>query len=217
MTATIQANDCMCRFVRDALSSIMQKNTRQLLLLAALLFIVALPAVRAQNEIKYTSCPGCWNPDSLGNHRAVIHFSGSGNMARVIIPWRRRDHSPENKRIILQDAQTGKRILNATTGVITRESGELFFEPVSGAGDYYVYYMPYRNEGRSNYPKGVYLRPDTTASADWLSALSNSAAGRGTADTVAIPVNCRVTGLQSIDDFNSFYPMELIATAKETS
>jgi glycosyl hydrolase family 123 len=208
----------------------MQKNIRQLLLLAALLFTVALPVVRAQNEIKYTSCPGCWNPDSLGNHRAVIHFSGTGNMARVIIPWRRRDHSPENKRIILQDAQTGKRILNATTGVITRESGELFFEPVSGAGDYYAYYMPYRNEGRSNYPKGVYLRSDTTASADWLSALASTAAsitsvaagptldaGRGVSRTVAIPVNCRVTGLQSIDDFNSFYPMELIATAKETS
>ena len=214
----------MCGFVGDALSSIMQKNTRRLLLLAALCFIAALPAVRAQqvkqsqtasftpkgqniaDEIKYTSCPGCWNPDSLGNHRAVIHYVGSGNMARVIIPWRRRDQSPENKRIILQDAQTGKRILNATPVAISRESGEISFEPVSGPGTYYVYYMPYRNEGRSNYPKGVYLRPDTTASGDWLRGLRSG----------TVKVNCIVTDLQSIDDFNSCYPMEVIATAKET-
>jgi Family of unknown function (DUF6067) len=198
----------MYRFVGDALSSIMQKNTRQSLLLAALLFIVALPVVRAQAvtvDIKYTTCPGCWNPDSLGNHREVIRFTGTGNVARVVMPWRRRDHSPENKRIILQDAQTGKRVANATPGTITRESGELFFEPVSGQGTYYAYYMPYRNEGRSNYPKGVYLRPDTTASPDWMRTLTK------------IPVNCTVTGLQSIDDFNSFYPMELIATARETA
>ncbi|GGA99781.1 hypothetical protein GCM10011511_23880 [Puia dinghuensis] len=88
----------------------------------------------------------------------------------------------------------------ATIGPVSRESGELFFQPVSGKGLYYVYYLPYRNEGRSNYPKGVYRQPDTTA------AIPTNA-----------PVNCTVTGFQSIDDFNSFYPMEVIATAQETT
>ncbi|HEY4064870.1 MAG TPA: glycoside hydrolase domain-containing protein [Puia sp.] len=162
-------------------------------------------AVRAQ-EIKYTDCPGCWNADSLGNHRALLHFNGTGNIARVVIPWRRRDNDPAAKRIIVQDAKTGSRIVNAGTGALSRESGEVFFEPVSGKGDYYVYYMPYRNEGRSNYPKGVYWRPDTTASAEWLRRVKAGAGAPG----------CTVVALQSIDAFNSFYPMEVIATAKET-
>ena len=191
----------MTTFVGDALPSIiMQKN------LLLFLFLFALHTVRAQ-EIKYTNCPGQWNTDSLGNHRVQVRFTGSGNIARVVIPWRRRDHSPEGKRIIVQDGQTGKLILNKTTGMISRESGEIWFEPVSGAGVFYVYYMPYKNEGRSNYPKGVYLRPDTTASADWLRGLPAGAAGS----------KCVVTEMQSIDEFNSYYPMELIATAKETA
>lgn len=175
-----------------------------------LFLVVSSPMLAFQNgraqdsktQIKYTNGGGSWNADSLGNHRIMIHFNGTGNIARVIIPWRRRDLSPEKKRIILQDAKTGKRVLNVVTGIINREFGELFFEPVSGKGIYYVYYLPYRNEGRSNYPKGVYLKPDTTATAEWKKNEE--------------PVNCTVEEIQSIDSFNSFYPMEVIATAKET-
>ena len=178
-----------------------------------LFFSMALCSVRAQ-QLKYTNCPGCWNPDSLGNHRALVRYNGPGTIARVVIPWRRRDLHPEERRIILQDAQTGRLILNKTTGIISRESGEVFFEPVSGKGVYYVYFMPYRNEGRSNYPKGVYLKSDTTAAVEWL---QHVAAGKGSGGAGSVAVNCTVTELQSIDEFNSFYPMEVIATAKETA
>lgn len=167
--------------------------------------------VRAQ-VLQYSDCPGCWNADTLGNHRIVVQCNGVGSVARVVIPWRRRDVHPESKRIIVQDSATGKIILNKTTGVISRESGEVFFEPLSGKGTYYIYYMPYRNEGRSNYPKGVYWKPDTTAAANWLSqvgAMGKTAQGRA--------VDCKARVEQSIDAFNSFYPMEVIATAKETA
>ncbi|HEV9037794.1 MAG TPA: glycoside hydrolase domain-containing protein [Puia sp.] len=178
-------------------------------MLKALLFIALSTSVslvaRAQS-IPYTSCPGCWNPDSLGNHRAAIDFRGPGAVAHVNLPWRLRVADPAAHRIIVQDAVTGARVRNATTGVLTRESGGVFFEPVSGKGLYYVYYLPYRNEGRSNYPKGVYWRPDTTAAPQWLAALNRTG-----------PVNCTVTAFQSIDSFNTWYPMEVIATAKETA
>ncbi|MDB5157391.1 MAG: hypothetical protein JWR50_2098, partial [Mucilaginibacter sp.] len=157
-------------------------------------------------KIPYTNCTNCWAPDSLGNHRTVVEFSGAGKIAKVIIPWRRRDLNPENKRVIIQDAKTLQKITNVKLGMLNRESGEIYFEPISGSGIYYVYYLPYKNEGRSNYPKGIYLKPEMTAAADWLTTLSTAK---------NIPT-ANVKGFQSIDAFNTFYPMEVIATKTET-
>ena len=153
--------------------------------------------------VRYTAGNGSWNPDSLGNHRALVHVSTAGPAARVVIPWRRHDSDPAAKKIIVQDAATGKLILNQKTGQLSAESGELLFEPVSGVGYYYVYYLPYRNEGRSNYPKGVYLEAAATASQPWLSSLGKA-------------VSATVREIQSVDAFNSFYPMEVSATEAET-
>jgi hypothetical protein len=156
-------------------------------------------------DIPRTNCNDCWNPDSLGNHRAVVQFNGTGKIAKAIIPWRRRDYHPDLKRIIVEDAKTHAKVLNVKGFVLDRESGEIAFEPVSGNGTYYVYYMPYKNEGRSNYPKGVYLKPENTASQEWLQSVENSE---------HIPL-AKVTEFQSINTFNSFDPMEIIATKKE--
>ena len=160
----------------------------------------------AQHEIKYSSGNNSWNPDSLGNHRAVVEFNDTGKIAKVIIPWRRRDKDPQDKRIIVEDAKTKQKILNIKSGMLNREYGEIYFEPVSGSGTYYVYYMPYKNEGRSNYPKGVYLKPENTASGEWLSSIDSDK---------NIPA-ADVKEIQSINEFNSFYPMEVIATKAET-
>lgn len=156
-------------------------------------------------DIPRTNCNDCWNPDSLGNHRAVVQFNGTGKIAKAIIPWRRRDYHLDLKRIIVEDAKTHAKVLNVKAFVLDRESGEIAFEPVSGNGTYYVYYMPYKNEGRSNYPKGVYLKPENTASQEWLQSVENSE---------HIPL-AKVTEFQSINTFNSFDPMEIIATKKE--
>src|SRR6185437_8618622 len=47
-------------------------------------------------------------------------------------------------------------------------------------------------------------KPDTTASPEWAHI------------PVPIKLNCTVTAIQSIDTFNTFYPMEVIATRQET-
>ena len=172
--------------------------------LLAIIFFLAGNTAFSQS-ISYTNCTNCWNPDSLGNHRFLINFNGPGKYAKVLITWRRRDENPQDKRIIVEDAKTGERVLNVKAANINREFGEIYFEPLSGTGTYYVYYMPYKNEGRSNYPKGVYLKQDTSASPDWLSRL----------DTDNIP-QATTKEMQSIDSFNTFYPMEIIATEKET-
>lgn len=156
-------------------------------------------------QIKYSDGNDSWNPNQLGNHRAVVTFSGSGNVAKTTIEWRRRDTNPELKKIIVQDA-SGKEIQNIKTENINRENGTIFFEPISGKGTYYVYYMPYVDEGTANYPKGIYQKPENKADAQWLYNVKAN-----------LKDNTSVTEIQSVNAFNSFYPMEVIATASETS
>ena len=177
----------------------------QKLHLLLLLTVILSCSARAQ-QVPYTSCPGCWDADSLGNHRTAVHFNGPGTVAHVRIPWRLHTPNPAGHRIIVQDGKTGARISNASPVTLTRESGDILFQPVSGKGEYYIYYLPYRNEGHSNYPKGVFWQPDTTAAPEWLHTAK-----------ATIPLNCTVTAIQSIDTFNTFYTMEVIATEKETA
>lgn len=179
------------------------KPMRKTALLVALIGLANY--LNAQGPV-WTSGRNDWNADSLGNHRAVVRFNGTGKVACVILPWRRSDKDPHLKRIIVADAQTNKAILNVKAGKLNNETGELWFEPVSGKGTYFIYYLPSKNEGRSNYPKGVYLAPVQTASAQWLQAVQPG-----------VKPNAVVTEFQSIDAFNSFYPMMVIATDKETN
>lgn len=163
-----------------------------------LLSILCQLSVDAQ-VLKYTDGNKAWNADSLGNHRVVVQFNGTGKVAHVKIDWRRRDEHPELKKVIIQDA-TGKAFSVLSVENFSRESGDIYFEAPT-KGKYFVYYMPYKNEGRSNYPKGVYLKADNYT-------LNNAN---------KIAVNATALEIQSIDAFNSFYPMEVIATAKETA
>lgn len=173
-------------------------------IILSLVIFVCFNHLKAQT-IPYRSGNNSWNEDSLGNHRIVIAFTGEGRIAKAVIPWRRNDVNPSQKRIIVEDAKTRAKILNVQARSVSNETGEIYFEPVSGKGTYYIYYMPYRNEGRSNYPKGVYQPAENTASNSWIQSVQ-----------ATIPVNTVVKEIQSINGFNSFYPMEVVATAKET-
>ena len=122
----------------------------------------------------------------------------------MTIDWRRRDHHTDSE-IIVVDGQTTRRILNVKTENISRESGEIFFEPVSGPGKYYVYYLPYKVNGRSNYPTATYLKRTETATDAWKQNIASKA------------IAARVTMLESVNALNSFYPMKVIAKASEVS
>ncbi|MES2276278.1 MAG: glycoside hydrolase domain-containing protein [Bacteroidota bacterium] len=167
----------------------------------AFIFIIigCLPSV-AQG-IKYVSGHNSWNPDSLGNHRAVVSVQTSGPVTKVVIDWRRRD-DPTNKEVIVVDAKTNQRIQNVKIENLSRESGTVYFEPASGVGKYYIYYMPYKVKDRSNYPNAVYNKMPAAASAEWLSKTGKFS-------------NAHLQYLESVNAMNSFYPMEVIATQKE--
>jgi hypothetical protein len=160
---------------------------------------------------------GTWDADIWGNHRAVIRVQTEGGAVRVHIPWRRRDAAPEKKAVLVLDARTGKRVLNVAAGKIDRESGDFVFQPVSGPGDYFFYFLPYRLTGSRNYPNAKYLEPEGTVDPAWLAryGLAGPSDAEATAPASVLP-EARVVEFQSIDDFSSFQPMEVIATAEET-
>lgn len=168
-----------------------------------LLFLGVNSAVA--QEIKYVSKNNDWDPDSLGNHRVVLTLQNTNaKAAKAEIAWRRNDDRPENKAFFVVDSTTNKRILNVLAVNIGRESGTIFFEPVAGDQKYFVYYLPYKVDRKSNYPNAKYLKPQQTASDDWTSyAFTND---------VAV---AKVESIEAVNAINSFYPMEVIATAAE--
>ncbi|MEQ8423822.1 MAG: DUF6067 family protein, partial [Cyclobacteriaceae bacterium] len=149
----------------------------------------------------FSVCENCWDADSLGNHRAVVQVNSKSDVVKVTIPWRRRDVKPEAKDILVQ-TETGKLISNVSRGLINREVGEIFFEPIEGAGKYYVYYLKHVTVGRSNYPTVNYPPFQSNANDEWLKKLKSA-------------TTAQVISIQSIDELNSFYPMEVIATQEE--
>lgn len=161
--------------------------------------------------LKYTDGNDSWDADSLGNHRFIVNVAQSQLLknrmvAHVNIPWRRHDEQVAQKRIIIAAENGGGPIGNIKIVAADNEHADILFEPAAGAGNYYVYYMPYKNEGRANYPKGVYLKQVETAATGWL---RQTMLKKAFAEAVT-------TTYQSINAFNSFYPMGMIATGQET-
>ncbi|MEO8032580.1 MAG: glycoside hydrolase domain-containing protein, partial [Gemmatimonadota bacterium] len=171
---------------------------------------VAVPAKANGQTLQYSV--GQWNPDSLGHHRVVVHVSDSANAVIADIPWRRRDPHPEQVEVTIASARTGAVVRNQFRLSITRERGILIFEPVSGPGDYYLYYLPYRGSIRSNYPRISYATPVDSADPAWRKTIGfGSEQGIGT----GLP-RARVLRIEASSEWDSFFPMEVIATRAET-
>lgn len=177
------------------------------LFLWALSALSTFPAA-AQDFVPEASFYGenYWTPDTLGNHRAVVSMNTPATVAEAYIPWRRRDANPEQKGIIVINASTGKVVDNVLPVEINREYGRIRFDASTGTGNYYVYYLPYHTSG-GPYPKVNYPKQPDRADAQWKAICSSTP---GTKVTRA-----KLVRFESLGSFNSFYPMEIIATAKE--
>lgn len=177
------------------------------ILLWALSALITTPAI-AQSFVPEASFYGenYWTPDTLGNHRAVVSISASTPIAEAYIPWRRRDTHPEQKGLIVINASTGKTVDNILPVEINREYGRIRFDASQGAGTYYIYFLPYHTSG-GPYPKVSYPQQPDKADLQWK---ENAKATSATEVTKA-----RFVKFESLSSFNSFYPMEIIATAEE--
>jgi len=171
------------------------KITTRLLILIMLSFSAPL-----WGQYHYPPQQHIWNPDSLGNHRAVLHVDGKASWVKVSVEWRNRNVA-RNQELIIVDSAQNTPITEVKYGNISPERGELAFKATSGAGIYYVYYLPYRLGGRSrNYPDALYRRRDPINTLNKEKAIKNTA---------------KVLRFEAVDDFNSNDPMELIATRSE--
>jgi Family of unknown function (DUF6067) len=156
-----------------------------------------------------------WDPDKFGNHRFVLHVKTPTNAVWAHVEWRRRDHQPEEKDLLVVDAKTGTAITNIYRVRIDREAGDILFQPVSGPGDYYVYYLPYVGTPRSSYPKVSYPTPKQTAEAAWLSGIGVESGTNELPRRRDDFPSAEVVGYESVDDLNRFTDMERIATSAE--
>ncbi len=158
---------------------------------------------------------GNWDPHlvageegfSWGNHRAVVVVEDpSVEAVTVTIPWRRRDADPSSKSVVVLDSATGQPVPNALATRVENASGDVIFQPNPGSDTYHVYYMPWHSTG-SYYPTITYPEMAPEPDTDWVEA----------AQAAADLPQARTTHIQSVDDFHSFFPMEVVATQEETA
>ncbi|HTP12669.1 MAG TPA: glycoside hydrolase domain-containing protein [Bacteroidota bacterium] len=195
----------------------MKRDT--ILFSSILVLLLATVAASQEGRDSYFPGPadygtGTWNSDSLGNHRVIIKVTQKSDAVVAHIPWRRRDEEPEKKGIYIFDAFSGKRIANAIWTNVNREFGDVVFQPSTIPSEYYVYYLLYRAKPAGNYPHGFYLPPQQTADSSWLRTHRLDDPDNYDNVIKSLP-KAQFVQFQSIDQFNSFYPMEVIATKAE--
>ncbi|MFC1725999.1 glycoside hydrolase domain-containing protein [candidate division KSB1 bacterium] len=159
---------------------------------------------------------GTWDGDSLGNHRAVLNVSDDSEAVSAHIEWRRRDKNPDKIETIITSAATGERVKNICRVNIKREYADIVFQPAAGTGEYYIYYMPYEIKGRGNYPTVIYKEPEETADEEWLKKNNLRTGNASDINLEKFPL-AKLVEIQSVDEFNSFYPMEVIAAEAEVN
>jgi len=144
-----------------------------------------------------------------GNHRVVVELDNVSNeIHQVIIPWRRRDDLPHNKDVIIVNAANGYEITDKYFIDINNDFGHILFKPQISSKRYFFYYLPHNSTG-GYYPKVNYISPKkdeiNKSGKEMNDLLVNLSSAK----------KARVIKFESIDGFNSFFPMEIISSEDE--
>lgn len=183
----------------------------RLLVVPFLMVLFVLGQSRQLNAQNIPRVSGGWDKMQLGTQRAVIQVNNKASAVWVHVPWRRAD-GHEKDAVYLVDATTGKFVANIYRLSANREYGDFVFQPVSGMGIYYLYYMPFKQTGSWYFPNTIYLKAKKTYSQAWANAN-----GITTAIGASSWPQAAVLSFEAVDDFNRFDPMEIIATKGEVN
>eukprot|EP00965_Chrysotila_dentata_P125040 4133075-Pleurochrysis_carterae.AAC.2 len=168
---------------------------------------------------------------ALGNHRAVLRFAPqtssdkqaskmAGSFAYARLAWRLPGLHMEDHQLYLFTHE-GVRVRNLLRISVSSEFAEILFEPVESVHAtqvYYLYYLPYQRQacvtGPASSCPSPYVPYHDTSVRRW----------RQEARLLLQAVNWQaqvqqgaLVGIQSRTERDSFYPMEVAATAAETA
>ncbi|MBM4034937.1 MAG: hypothetical protein FJ291_24605 [Planctomycetes bacterium] len=152
-------------------------------------------------------------PDTFGNHRARVLVAEKAEAVWTHIPWRRRDRDPEKKHIQVVEAATGREVANVCRAAVQREFGDIAFQPPA-AGEYHVYYMPYKIQPNWGWYGGDYLPAKQSADPAWLQANGLAAEQLAQGKWKQLP-QAKAVEIQARTEFERLDPMEVPATAEE--
>lgn len=136
-------------------------------------------------------------PKELGMHRALVRVDRYAPAVTVRIPWRQT----QLKGAVVTDASSGRIITNVVHIEMSRERGDIAFEPSCGAGDYHVYY-------RAQYPESP--KPDDP----WLEENGLTAGDIQAGDWSKLP-KASFVSFEAYSSFDTFTAMERLATTAE--
>ena len=159
----------------------------------------------APDGIPFSVADSTWKIDMRGNHRAIVNVEdGSADGIVVKLPWRRPDLTPRAKRVLVTDSEENE-IKDVLVTTLTSERGEVIFRPSSGAGEYRIYYLPFKWQ---TWFLNVsdYLPPEYEADKKWESEIA--------AKKNELP-EATVVRFESASRFHFWSPMGLIATQEE--
>ncbi len=175
---------------------------------------VSPPGSPAKAPVRRVATVDRWNPDSLGNHRFVLHVDAVADAMVAQVPWRRRDPSPEKVAAILIDARTRQRVRNVARMDIGSDEGWFVFQASTAPGDYYLYYLPYEGTVKSNYPKITYRPVDDAPEREWLLRNALTHVNAQWNGWKQLP-HATVVAYEAIDAMSRFTDMEFTATKGE--
>jgi hypothetical protein len=176
------------------------RHIQSIFIIIVLIPVLASGCVRDPQMYSLADEP--W-PESFGNQRAVLHIEGNAEAVHIVLPWRRHDPDPQDKRMLLISASSNDTVPNIHRIRIDKEICEIFAGPVE-AGTYYLYYLPFQvQEGWGFYSRD-YFPMEGDPDPEWLGQLEPDAADRATLKRFEA---------RTVSD--NFFPMEVIPFESE--
>jgi len=175
----------------------MKLNKSLFLGFAVSLLMILVSGCQSEEPGLYRVAAEAW-PESFGNHRAVLNISSDEEAVLIDLPWRRHDHDPQKRMLLLVSAETGDTILNIHRIRVDEEKCEILAGPVK-SGSYYFYYLPFEvQEGYGFYSKD-YLPVEELPDPDWLEKVEHK----------SVP-SALLLHFEARTELDNFYPMEVV-------